>query len=502
MPLPRDPSPCTARPARFRNAERREERIAWAGSDAYDAGVSWRPSWERAALGIALFVVIVPRVLLWGHVPAVVDGDEMGFFATGISQFAHPGPLWSFGPNSLPAAHFWLMGLADAALGRDIWSARLVTALFGAVQALAIVGASFRLAGGSGALTAAAVLCLPLELHFERLNMCNVWTTATWSCAFALTVLAPWQIWSSCLAGAVLAAGWYGYQSSRLLPFIIALPLLMLFVQASWHRRLVIGLGVLSFLLTLAPLLYGFWLTPQVFAGRATQTSWTTAGFDPVIATAHLQATLSAIGGSAFDLTPFFPYQMPMFSMAVTLLAVVGLAMGRPWPLALCLAGWIGGVLLGNFARNILVYSCVLICAVPALAAAAALAARLIGVVAPLLAMVAVFPMTARYFRDGREVPPSMGFAMAHYHAVQSVPLDAPMLVADSFGCAHGFNQLHRRCFDVPDLAIPPAPGTYAVVTESMLSLADAIPGERERVERFGVPLVVVRPVAEANPSP
>jgi hypothetical protein len=56
-----------------------------------------------------------------------------------------------------------------------------------------------------------------------------------------------------------------------------------------------------------------------------------------------------------------------------------------------CLAAWIGWVTAGNFVRNISVYSRVLICAVPAVAAAAALSARLIGVVAPLLAMVAVF---------------------------------------------------------------------------------------------------------------
>jgi hypothetical protein len=456
--------------------------------------VSWRLSREQTALLIALGMVAVPRVLLWGEVPAVVDGDEMGFFATGIAEFAHRSPPWSFGPNSLPAAHFWLMGLADALLGRDVWSARLVTALFGAAQALAVVAASFRLAGGSGALTAAAVLCLPLELHFERLNMCNVWTTATWSCAFALAVLAPWRAWSSCLIGVLLAAGWYGYQSSRLVPLIAALPLLILLVRASRSQRLQIALGLASFALTMGPLLYGFWLTPQVIAGRATYTSWTAAGIDAAGVTSHLQATLSAIAGFAYDNSAFFPYQMPLFSSLVMVLAALGLVMGRPWPLALCLAAWIGWVAVGNFVRNIPVYSCVLICAVPAVAIAAGLSARLLGVVAPLLAMVAVGPVTVRYFGDARDVPPSLRPAMAYYHAVRSVPVDAPLLLAGTFGCGHGFSQLHRRCIDLEEPLAHPPPGAYAIATDATLALVASVAGERQRVERFDIPLVVIRP--------
>jgi hypothetical protein len=114
-----------------------------------------------------------------------------------------------------------------------------------------------------GALTTATVLCLPLELHFERLNMCNVWTTATWSLAFAVAVLAGWRIWAGALIGALLALGWYGYQSSRLVPVIVAAPLLVLLVRANRRQVLVIAAGILSFLVTLSPLLYGFWLAPR-----------------------------------------------------------------------------------------------------------------------------------------------------------------------------------------------------------------------------------------------
>ena len=177
---------------------------------------------ERVAIVIACCVVIIPRLLWWGESPAVIHGDEAGFFAGGIAEYAHRSPLGSFGPNSLPTAHFWLMGLADALFGRDVWSGRLVTALFGGLQAVALVAASARLAGAMGALTTATVLFMPLELHFERLNMCNVWTTATWSLALAVAVLAGWRIWAGALIGALLALGWYGYQSSRLVPLIVA----------------------------------------------------------------------------------------------------------------------------------------------------------------------------------------------------------------------------------------------------------------------------------------
>lgn len=449
---------------------------------------------DRAALGLALAVVLVPRVLYWGQVPAVVDGDEMGFFAAGVSQFATPAPLSSFGPNSLPSAHFWLMGLADALLGRDVWSARLVTALFGATQALAIVAASFRLAGRSGALTAAVVMGLPVELHFERVNMCNVWTTATWSWAFALAVLAPWRVWSSALMGVVLAAGWYGYQSSRLVPLIAGPPLLLFAIVGPWRRRLLIGVGLLAFAVTIAPLAYGFWLRPPVFSGRAAQTTWATAGAGADAARLHLGATLSAILGTAYDNTAFFPYHLALVPALVTLLALLGLLLARSWPLALCLGSWIGWVLVGHFLRNVPVYSCVLVCAIPAIAAAAGLSARRLGLAAPAAALLAVVPITARYFDLAQQVPPSLAGPMAYYHAVQSIPPGAPLLVGGTLGCGHGFNHLHRPCVDLE--APPPAlpAGAYAIVAEPALHLADAVPGPRQRVERFGVPLVVIRP--------
>lgn len=438
--------------------------------------------------------MLVPRLLHWGTVPALIDGDEAGFFAAGIAQYADRPPLWTFGPNSLPNAHLWLFGAADALFGRDVWSGRLLTALFGGAQAVALVAASGWLAGGMGALTAAAVFCLPLELHFERLAMCNVWTTATWSLALAVAVLAGWRMWAGALIGALLAAGWYGYQSSRLVPVIVAAPLLVLLWRATWRQRLVIAVGGLSFLVALAPLLYGFWRTPQALAGRASTTSWVSNGVDAEAVQRHLRATFDAFTGTGFDHSPFFPFHLPLFPLLVTLLALVGLVAARSLPLALCLGAWIAAVAVGNFVRNIPIYSCVLICAVPAVAVAAAQSARLLGVAAPLLAALAVFPAMSTYFDRADRVPPAQRFAMAHLRAVRTVPTDAPLLVAGGLGCGHGFNALHRTCYDLPDFNAPRPPGAHAVIFPSMAALADSVPGTREHQSWDGVEVLVIRP--------
>ena len=456
---------------------------------------------ERVAIVIACCVVIVPRLLWWREVPAVIDGDEAAFFARGIAEYAHPAPLWSTGLNTLPNAHFWLMGLADALFGRDVWSGRLVTALFGGLQALALVAASARLTGAMGALTTATVLCLPLELHFERLNMCNVWTTATWSLALAVVVLAGWRIWAGALAGVLLAAGWYAYQSSRLVPPIVAAPLLVLLVGANRRQVLVMAAGGLSFLVTLWPLLYGFWLAPQTLIGRGVATSWITSSAAGAGVQIHLSATLAALSGTGFEPTAFLPYHVPLFPLVVTVLALTGLAAARSLPLALVLGAWIGGVAVGNFARNIPIYSCVLICAVPAFAVAAGLTARFLGVGAPLLAALAVFPATNTYFEMARSVPPSLRFVMANYHALQAIPHDAPVMIGGGLGCGHGFSQLHRNCIDLADAHTPRPPGAYVVLFPSVISLAESIPGEREHQGWDGIEVMVIRPSPSGAPS-
>jgi len=455
---------------------------------------------ERAAIVIACGVVVVPRILRWGQVPAVVDGDELAFLASGIAEYADRSPLWSFKSNSLPAAHFWLMGLAATLFGPDVWSARLVTASLGALQAVGLVAASARLAGAMGALTTATVLCLPLELHFERLNLCNVWTTATWSLAFAVAVLAGARTWAGIVIGVLLAAGWYGYQSSRLVPLIVGAPLLVLLGRAPRRYLPAIGLGVLSFFATVSPLLYGFWLEPDKLTARAFDSSWLSRGGATDTLSVHLSATLAAFTGGDWDHSAFLPYHVVLFPLVVSLMAVAGLAVTRSLPLTLCLGAWIGVAVVGNFVRNVPIYSCVLVCAVPAFAVAAGLTARVLGVAAPLLAGLVVFPATSAYFQMARSVPPSASLPMAHYRALQGIPHDAPLLIGGGLPCSHGFNQLYKTCIDLTDARPPRPPGAYAVLFGSKRSLAKWIPGERQRENWDGIDVLVIRPLEISAP--
>jgi hypothetical protein len=217
----------------------------------------------------------------------------------------------------------------------------------------------------------------------------------------------------------------------------------------------------------------------------------------------HLSATLAALSGTGWDTTAFFPYHVSLFPLVVTLLALAGVAAARSLPLALVLGVWIGGVVVGNFARNTPIYSCVLICAVPAFAVAAGLTARFLGVGAPLLAALAVFPATTTYFEMARHVPPASRFAMANYRALRGIPYDAPLMIGGGVGCGHGFTQIYRRCIDLTaanrEHAAPP--GAYVVLLPDAKSLADSIPGDREYQEWDGVEVVVIRPPPSVAPA-
>lgn len=135
-----------------------------------------------------------------------------------------------------------------------------------------------------------------------------------------------------------------------------------------------------------------------------------------------------------------------------------------------------------------------LICAVPAVAVAAGLAARRLGIAAPLIAAAAVFPIMNAYFIIARTVPPYSRFAMAHYRAVRTIPTDAPLLIGGGVGCGHGFNQLHRPCFDLADPQAPRPAGAYALLFPSMTELAATIPGVREYQSWDGIEVLVIRP--------
>jgi len=412
-------------------------------------------------------VILLPRYYLWGAAPAGIHGDEGGFASVGVQMFAAPQPLWSFGPQSLPNAHFWLFGAAIHALGYDIWSARFVTSLFGIVQAFAIADIARRTAGMAAALTAALVMAIPLQLHFDRLAMCNVMTMATWAVALWCIVRFPWRLEAAAAAGMLLGLGWYGYQSSRIVPLIAAAGLLPLLARADTRRPAIrmAAAGLLGFAIVIAPLAIGFVLHPETFLGRAGSTSWLAqpAHGWPVLV-GHLSATAWASVGLRFDESGgFFPFAIPVIPFGLMALALLGLFACRSAALRWCLATWIVLVLAGNFLRYYPVYAPVLVCLVPAVALAAACSARWLRWLAPLAVALAIAQPVRDYFRNAVRIPVGEILPMAQAALLRDMDEVQTVVIAGGVGCGHGMTNfaLHgRTCLNpgenVPAGADPP----------------------------------------------
>ena len=437
-------------------------------------------------------VILLPRYYLWGSVPAGIHGDEGGFAAVGMSMFSAPLPLWSFGPQSLPNAHFWIYGAAMRLLGTSIWSARFATGVFGVVQAFAIVDVARRTAGLDGALTAALVMAIPLQLHFDRLAMCNVMTTATWAAALWCLVCFPQRRAAALAAGMLLGLGWYGYQSSRIAPLIVAAGLLPLVARPSARRSAIelTAYGLLGFAVVIAPLIYGFHRDPTLLFGRASATSWLQHSSDLRSGLAeHLRATVRASLGIDFDSSGgFFPFPIPLVPIGLFGLVLIGLIACRLPAVRWCLAAWIVLVLLGNVVRaQYLVYAPVLICMVPALALAAAYSVRWLRWLAPLGVLIVSAQPIHEYFRFASSVPTSELVPMAQAALLQGMPGAAPVLIAGGVGCDHGLTAfaLHGRpCFGPPADALTPLhPAPLVIVFPPFFSLDQPLSARPELVE-------------------
>jgi 4-amino-4-deoxy-L-arabinose transferase-like glycosyltransferase len=417
-------------------------------------------------------LIVVPRYYLWGTVPAGIHGDEGGFAAVGMAMFSAPGPLWSFGPQSLPNAHFWLYGAAIGVLGRSIWSARFVSSIFGTLQALAIVDIARRTAGLCAAVTAALFMAIPLQLHFDRLAMCNVMTTATWVLALWCIVRFPQRLEAALAAGMLLALGWYGYQSSRITPLIAAAGLLPLLVQASTRRSAMrlAAYGGAGFAVVIAPLAYGFYREPDMLFGRAGSTSWLKQSADlwSVLA-AHLRATTWASLGLQFDASGgFFPFDVPLIPIGLMGLAGIGLWACRSPALRWCLATWIALVLVGNLLRaQFPVYAPVLVCMVPALALAVAYSVRWLRWLAPIVVLLVSAQPIHQYFQSASRIPGSEMVPMAQAAILQAMPAVPTVLIAGGVGCGHGltaFALQGRHCLGPPASPLDPMRAAQLVI--------------------------------------
>lgn len=463
------------------------------------------------SLGL-LALILAPRLYLWGTAPAGVHGDEGGYAALGARVFAHPIALWGFAPNALPWAGCWVLGLARHLLGGSIWSARLVTSIFGVLQALAAVSIAWRIAGLSGAVTTALVMAMPLEIHYERVVLPSVWTTATWTVALWCVVREPRSSVMAFVAGVVLALGWYGYQSSRVGLPIAAVGLAAAFATGRLRGGPVLA-GVIGFALGVAPIVYGFTVAPAMLLGRAHATSWLSGPWTWEQLSGHLQATAALLVGRGYDTTSFFPIQLPLVPVGIAALGAVGL-LSAPAPLGWCLGAWIVFVAAGHVMRDVPAYSPVLVCLVPALAIAAGCAARAIRgpvprvgmVVLPALVAMAVPPALAVYFRTATVLPRSEVLPMGQAAFVDALPDGRPVYIAGgAIGCSHGLTQMalrERQCVDIIEL---PEDADHAVVVlyPEFQSLADACTRAHLQVHSrdwAGLPVEVCAPPGVAVP--
>jgi 4-amino-4-deoxy-L-arabinose transferase-like glycosyltransferase len=446
----------------------------------------------EATLGWLLLagIILAPRCYLWGSVPAGIHGDEGGFATVGMQMFAAPESLSSFGPQSLPNAHFWLYGAGIELFGVSIWSARFVTSLFGALQAFAVADIARRTAGTSAALTAALVMAVPLQLHFDRLAMCNVMTTATWVAALWVVVAFPYRTAAAAAAGMTLALGWYGYQASRIAPLVAAAGLLPLLARPALRRPTIraAAAGLIGFALVIAPLALGFLREPAAFLGRAQSTSWLQQRGDPWSALAdHLRATAWAALGLQFDASGgFFPFEVPVVPIGLLGLALIGLAACRSGAMRACLAVWIVLVLAGNVLRSYSVYAPVLVCLVPALALAAAYAVRWLRWAAPFVAAVMILPPVSSYFELARRIPASEVLPMAQAALLRDLPSAEPVLIAGGVGCRHGltaFALRGRRCFEPETARSSTAAAQLVIVFPRFVSLAPSLASDPALVE-------------------
>jgi 4-amino-4-deoxy-L-arabinose transferase-like glycosyltransferase len=451
-----------------------------------------RATHSESPLGWLLLagVILAPRYYLWGTVPAGIHGDEGGFAAVGMQMFAAPASLSSFGPQSLPSAHFWLYGAGIELLGFSIWSARFVTSLFGAVQAFAVTDIARRTAGMWAALTAALVMAVPLQLHFDRLAMCNVMTTATWVLALWLVVAFPYRIAAGLGAGMLLALSWYGYQSSRIAPLITVAGLLPLLARPATRRPTLraAAAGLIGFAVVITPLALGFRREPATLLGRAQSTAWLQQPGDLWSPLAdHLRATAWASLGLQFDASGgFFPFEVPLVPIGLLGLVLIGFLACRSAAMCACLALWIVLVLAGHVLRSYSVYAPVLVCLVPALALAAAYSVRWLRWAAPLAAAAMILPPLSSYFELARRVPPSEVLPMAQAAFIDAMPTAQPVLIAGGVGCHHGmtaFALRGRTCLDPESARSATTPAQLVIVFPPFFSLAQSLSGYPGLVE-------------------
>lgn len=218
------------------------------------------------ALGLRLFNLDGQPAGLWR------DEARHGLQALRIWSDPSYRPIYVVVGADLPALLFYLMAPVVGLFGPEVWSARLVSALAGALTPLALIWAASALLGRRIALVAAALLtwaswslsmsrwAFPATLdHLLLLTAIGL----LWRCLPGGMIHGhrrfPWMAPAGmALAGLLGGLAVYTYHTGRMAPFALAaVALIRLGPQPSQWRRALPGIGaaLLAGLLALAPLI-------------------------------------------------------------------------------------------------------------------------------------------------------------------------------------------------------------------------------------------------------
>lgn len=237
----------------------------WFPSTPGRADRAW-PRGEVAAVTLLTLAGLAARVIQLDAIPWLFTGDEGAAslealkFVTGVRN-----NLFNTAWFSFPSLFSFLQSIPMAVLGRSIASARLASAAAGSLTVAAVWWCARPIFGRTAALAATAVMAtFPLQIHFSRTALNNVWDGLT----AAIFVGAAFRAWETnrrsafLLAGFTLGLSQYFYTSAR--SWLLILPAWILIAwardRAATRTRLpgvfLMGLAALVVLLPLA----GFYL--------------------------------------------------------------------------------------------------------------------------------------------------------------------------------------------------------------------------------------------------
>ena len=204
--------------------------------DAKKPSTPWT-GWELFGVLILFLISFVIRAVNVSTQPFVLSGDEGSAGLVGW-EFVNGSRdnVLSLGWFSFPSLYFWLISLSQSIFGRSIEAIRWVSALGGALGVVALYWSARALFGRWIAFWAAVWLStFHVHVFFSRVAYNNIWDGVF----FTILIGAIWIGWeegrrsSFIWAGLALGLSQFFYSTSRFIPIILVLWMIIL----SLHKR-------------------------------------------------------------------------------------------------------------------------------------------------------------------------------------------------------------------------------------------------------------------------